>query len=137
MRLDKRGGAMQRTPRGSALDTKAPSKMASVTFTAHGHAMALQPMPVLSQATSLEASEEPDLNRAAVGGQETLQRLMQNPMLPGGGWLAGRQLALQPETNIIFRQSRWLPTWCDFTGSGGPLPNPKIPPPPASCYSSP
>lgn len=42
----------------------------------HGHTMALQPMPVWSQAMSLEASEEPDLNRMAVGGQETLQRLM-------------------------------------------------------------
>lgn len=130
-------GATQRIPRSSALDTKVPSNMASFTFTAHEHTMALQPRPVLSQTMPLEASEEAGLNRAAVGGQEALQRLMQNPMLPSGGRLAGRQLALQPETNIIFRQSRWLPTWCDFTGSGGPLPNPKISPPPASCYSRP
>lgn len=74
--------------------------MTSFTFTAHGHTAAL--LPVLSQAMLLEASEEPDLNGAVLGGQEALQRLVQNPMLPGGGRLAGRQLALQPETNIIY-----------------------------------
>lgn len=72
----------------------------------------------------------------AEGGPEACRGFKQKPMLPGGRRLAGRQLALLPETSIIFRQSRWLPTWCDFTGSGGPLPSPKIPPPPASFYSS-
>lgn len=91
----------------SALDTKAPSKMASFTFAAHGHTTALQPMPVLSQAMPLEASEEPGLSRAAVEGPVALQMLTQTPCWQavaggGGGWLAGRQLALQPETNIIY-----------------------------------
>lgn len=71
--------------------------MASFMFTACRHTVALP-----SQATALEASEEPGFNGAAVGGQEALQRLMQNPKLPGGGRLAGRRLALQPETNIIY-----------------------------------
>lgn len=76
--------------------------MASFTFTACGHTVALRPVPVPSQAMALETSEEPGCNWAALVGQEALQRLMQNHAAGGGGRLAGRQLVLQPETNIIY-----------------------------------
>ncbi|CAO2598221.1 hypothetical protein LEMLEM_LOCUS9313 [Lemmus lemmus] len=130
-----------KTPEALTWISKAPPKVVlSYTCIAHGH----PPWPFDPCLFSVrQCPWRPQKSLASAGQQQAatdrgwprgLQRF--KPMLPGGRQLAGRQLALPHKTSIIFRQSRWLPTWCDFTGSGGPLPNPKIPPPPASFYSS-
>lgn len=54
----------------------------------------------------------------------TAPALLQGPLpeRASGVGAAGWEGA-QP--GCIFRQSRWPPTWCDFTGSGGPFQAPK------------